>query len=548
MSGVKIVSLDASGQRELDGVHVDRHVSPRARDRTAARDHGGPPAPRRPARRAPPHRHPRDAAPGARGRPQRQPVRAGARHDAAARSAPTGSLRSSRSTSTRSTRSSTSGARRSTAASAKAGSASRARRSSRSPRRVARASTATRRRTKLAANSATATALPCALLRTDRGPHDQGRGGRDRPGGPGNSRPQPAGHVERAHLRRDAEADRVGADDPRRRARRIDLAVDQRSARGRVAPAARTNRSGRGRRALRRDATTTGSSWCRRDGEAPDLAAVPRPSSPTARRSTCRSRAAIRSTTPHGRERLGITEQVSQFTTNYMPGQARVTNIHRAADIMNNTVVEPGHVFSLNDTVGAANRGTGLRQGTRVLRRVHRGLRRRRQPDRDDHLQRRVLGRVRDRLPPAAHDLLQPLPARSRSDGELPGARPQVAEQLEARRARARPRTPSSSITISLYGDREGRSVKEESTNCSTTSSTRRCVDIIKTDTVHDAVVPCPPKDPKVDPTNECAHLKPERGVRSRTGPHRIRRHVLPGSSTSPATRRSVNGTRGTTT
>src|SRR5438309_2329325 len=37
--------------------------------------------------------------------------------------------------------------------------------------------------------------------------------------------------------------------------------------------------------------------------------------------------------------RLGITEQVSSFTTYYAAGQARVTNIHRAADIMNGTVV-----------------------------------------------------------------------------------------------------------------------------------------------------------------------------------------------------------------
>jgi vancomycin resistance protein YoaR len=50
---------------------------------------------------------------------------------------------------------------------------------------------------------------------------------------------------------------------------------------------------------------------------------------------------------------LGITELVSTFTTRHPAGQARVTNIHRAADLVNNTVVEPGSVFSLNDTVGA---------------------------------------------------------------------------------------------------------------------------------------------------------------------------------------------------
>ncbi|HTK17775.1 MAG TPA: VanW family protein [Acidimicrobiia bacterium] len=56
---------------------------------------------------------------------------------------------------------------------------------------------------------------------------------------------------------------------------------------------------------------------------------------------------------------LGIVEQVSSFTTEYPPGEARVANIHRGADLLNNTVVEPGHIFSLNDTIGprTAERG-----------------------------------------------------------------------------------------------------------------------------------------------------------------------------------------------
>ena len=49
---------------------------------------------------------------------------------------------------------------------------------------------------------------------------------------------------------------------------------------------------------------------------------------------------------------LGITEQVSSFTTKHNAGEARVKNIHLAADILNNTIVEPGAVFSLNDTLG----------------------------------------------------------------------------------------------------------------------------------------------------------------------------------------------------
>jgi vancomycin resistance protein YoaR len=40
------------------------------------------------------------------------------------------------------------------------------------------------------------------------------------------------------------------------------------------------------------------------------------------------------------------------FTTYYNPGEARVTNIHRIADIVDGTLVLPGHEFSMNDTVG----------------------------------------------------------------------------------------------------------------------------------------------------------------------------------------------------
>jgi vancomycin resistance protein YoaR len=58
-------------------------------------------------------------------------------------------------------------------------------------------------------------------------------------------------------------------------------------------------------------------------------------------------------------ESLHIKEQVSSFTTNHKAGEERVKNIHRAADILNNTVVEPGKTFSLNDTIGprTADRG-----------------------------------------------------------------------------------------------------------------------------------------------------------------------------------------------
>ena len=57
---------------------------------------------------------------------------------------------------------------------------------------------------------------------------------------------------------------------------------------------------------------------------------------------------------------LGIKRQVSSFTTEHPSGEARVTNIHRGADLLNNTIVEPGKVFSLNDTVGPRTAARGF--------------------------------------------------------------------------------------------------------------------------------------------------------------------------------------------
>jgi vancomycin resistance protein YoaR len=51
-------------------------------------------------------------------------------------------------------------------------------------------------------------------------------------------------------------------------------------------------------------------------------------------------------------EALHITELVSTFTTNHNCCEARVTNIHRAADTIDNAVVLPGQTFSLNETLG----------------------------------------------------------------------------------------------------------------------------------------------------------------------------------------------------
>jgi vancomycin resistance protein YoaR len=51
-------------------------------------------------------------------------------------------------------------------------------------------------------------------------------------------------------------------------------------------------------------------------------------------------------------QKLNITELVSSYTTNYPCCQPRVQNIHRGADVINNTIVAPGDTFSLNAALG----------------------------------------------------------------------------------------------------------------------------------------------------------------------------------------------------
>jgi vancomycin resistance protein YoaR len=60
---------------------------------------------------------------------------------------------------------------------------------------------------------------------------------------------------------------------------------------------------------------------------------------------------------------LKIREQVSTFTTYYPYAEYRNTNIGRAAELINGTVLEPGEEFSLNDTVGERTAANGFVPG-----------------------------------------------------------------------------------------------------------------------------------------------------------------------------------------
>ena len=51
-------------------------------------------------------------------------------------------------------------------------------------------------------------------------------------------------------------------------------------------------------------------------------------------------------------KRLGITDLVGEFTTPYDPGAPRVTNIQRAAEVLDGFILKPGDTFSLNAALG----------------------------------------------------------------------------------------------------------------------------------------------------------------------------------------------------
>ncbi|MFI6586499.1 VanW family protein [Embleya sp. NPDC050493] len=68
--------------------------------------------------------------------------------------------------------------------------------------------------------------------------------------------------------------------------------------------------------------------------------------------------------TTEAANKLGITEVMSTYTTNYPFAPYRLTNIHRAADLITGSVIKPGDTWSLNKTVGERTAENGFAKGT----------------------------------------------------------------------------------------------------------------------------------------------------------------------------------------
>ena len=62
-------------------------------------------------------------------------------------------------------------------------------------------------------------------------------------------------------------------------------------------------------------------------------------------------------------ENLGIVEQISTYRTEYPIAPYRVTNIGRAAELINESLVLPNEIWSLNDTVGERTEANGFVKG-----------------------------------------------------------------------------------------------------------------------------------------------------------------------------------------
>ncbi|MFF0487230.1 VanW family protein [Streptomyces sp. NPDC004435] len=64
---------------------------------------------------------------------------------------------------------------------------------------------------------------------------------------------------------------------------------------------------------------------------------------------------------------LGIKEQMSSFTVDFPTAPYRTINIGRAAELINGSLVQPGAVWSFNETVGERTEENGFVDGTMIL-------------------------------------------------------------------------------------------------------------------------------------------------------------------------------------
>jgi vancomycin resistance protein YoaR len=196
-------------------------------------------------------------------------------------------------------------------------------------------------------------------------------------------------------------------------------------------------------------------------------------------------------------QRLGITKQVSTFTTYYPAGQPRVHNIHVAADVLNGTIVEPGQLFSENAKLGprtpekgyvkapilvedgfGEDYGGGISQLTTTLYNAvfWGGYEDVQHSPHAFYISRYPMGREATIVYPTV-DL------KFRND---------TTHGVFIRASYS-----ATSVTVTFYGDNDGRVVHEINRQ------------ILHTEPITDSLLPCPVSRPTLDPNNVCAVLAP---------------------------------------
>jgi vancomycin resistance protein YoaR len=192
---------------------------------------------------------------------------------------------------------------------------------------------------------------------------------------------------------------------------------------------------------------------------------------------------------------LGITHQVSSFTTNYMSGQPRVHNIHLAADVLSNTVVEPGMTFALNDKLGprtpqkgyvkapiivedgfGEDYGGGISQLTTTLYNAV------------------FFGGYVDVDHSPHHYYISRYPMGREATIVYPYVDLKFRDDTK-HGVLIRASYGATSITVTFYGNTDGRSATEVNRK------------ILHVEPITDRLVPCPAAKPTDDPNNDCAKL-----------------------------------------
>ncbi len=192
---------------------------------------------------------------------------------------------------------------------------------------------------------------------------------------------------------------------------------------------------------------------------------------------------------------LGISHQVSSFTTNYLAGEPRVHNIHLAADVLNNTVVPPGRTFSLNDKLGprtaekgyvkapiiledgfGEDYGGGISQLTTTLFNAV------------------FFGGYVDVDHSPHHYYISRYPMGREATIVFPYVDLKFRNDTKSG-VLIHASYNDTSITVTFYGDTDGRVATEANRK------------ILKTEPITDRIVPCPAGKPTEDPHNDCAHL-----------------------------------------